>query len=169
MRDAVRKVNWRIEMNRFVTWTSAVALALVTMACAQTDAGVTSSVKAKFAADDVVKAYKVEVDTRDHVVYLSGDVENEAVREHAVRIAKDTDGVRDVVDELRVVGTSGTLDYKIEEKADDVGDDIKDGAKATGNAIEKGAEATADGAKKVGGTIKDAVTDKDRDSDNDGR
>jgi hypothetical protein len=113
-----------------------------------------------------------------------------------VRIARNTEGVRDVVDDLRVVGTSGTIDpgvaidrpgesvdrveIKIDEKDDSLADDIKDGARATGsavkkgavatgNAVKKGAEVTADGAKKVGGKIVDAVTDDDRDSDNDGK
>jgi len=154
---------------------AAVALACFTAACSQTDAGVTTKVKAQLAADDLVKAHNVNVDTHEHVVTLSGDVETEAVRDQAVRIARGTEGVQRVVDELHVVGTSGTIDSRIEHdkieiKTDDsLGDDIKDGAKATGNAIKKGAEATADGAKKAGGAVKDAVTDDDKDSDHDGK
>ena len=154
---------------------AAVALACFSAACSQTDAGVTTKVKAQLAADDLVKAHNVNVDTHEHVVTLSGDVETEAVREQAVRIARSTEGVQSVVDELHVVGTSGTIDSRIEHdkieiKTDDsLGDDIKDGAKATGNAIKKGAEATADGAQKAGGAVKDAVTDDDKDSDNDGK
>ena len=154
---------------------AAVALACFTAACSQTDAGVTTKVKAQLAADDLVKAHNVNVDTHEHVVTLSGDVETEAVRDQAVRIARGTEGVQRVVDELHVVGTSGTIDSRIEHdkieiKTDDsLGDDIKDGAKATGNAIKKGAEATADGAKKAGGAVKDAVTDDDPDSDKDGK
>jgi hypothetical protein len=158
---------------------AAVALACFTAACSQTDAGVTTKVKAQLAADDLVKAHNVNVDTHEHVVTLSGDVETEAVREQAVRIARSTEGVQSVVDELHVVGTSGTIDSRIEIKGSDdkveiktddsLGDDIKDGAKATGNAIKKGAEATADGAKKAGGAVKDAVTDDDPDSDKDGK
>ena len=162
-------------MKRFGSFAAAVALACFTAACSQTDAGVTTKVKAQLAADDMVKAHNVNVDTHEHVVTLSGDVETEAVRDQAVRIARGTEGVQRVVDELHVVGTSGTIDSRIEHdkieiKTDDsLGDDIKDGAKATGNAIKKGAEATADGAKKAGGAVKDAVTDDDKDSDNDGK
>ena len=165
-------------MKRFAGLASAAALALVTAACAETDAGVTTKVKAQLAADDMVKAYKVDVDTHEHVVTLSGEVENVAVKEQAVRIARSTDGVRDVVDDLRVVGTSGTIDPsgrldraedRVEDKADSLGDDIKDGARATGNAVKKGAEATADGAKKAGEAVRDAVTDEDKDSDRDGK
>ena len=49
-------------------------LALVPTATMQTDAGITSAVKSKLAADDTVKAYQVDVDTNNHVVTLSGDV-----------------------------------------------------------------------------------------------
>jgi len=160
-------------MKRFGSFAAAVALACFTAACSQTDAGVTTKVKAQLAADDMVKAHNVNVDTHEHVVTLSGDVESEAVRQQAVRIARATEGVQSVKDELHVVGTSGSIDstdHKIEIKTDDsLGDDIKDGAKATGRAIEKGAEATADGAKKAGGAVKDAVTDDDKDSDKDGK
>ena len=192
-------------MKRFAGLVSAIAVALVASACAETDAGVTTKVKAQLAADEMVKAYRVDVDTREHVVTLSGEVETEAVKDQAVRIARNTEGVRDVVDDLRVVGTSGTVDLggtpdsleikvdekEIDEKADDLGDDVKDGARATGNAVERGVgatadgakavgkatadgakkvgAATADGAKKVGGAIRDAVTDDDKDSDNDGK
>jgi hypothetical protein len=169
-------------MKRLAGLVSAVALAFFASACAETDAGVTTKVKAQLAADEMVKAYKVDVDTREHVVTLSGEVETAAVKEQAVRIARSTEGVRDVVDDLRVVGTSGSLDpsvtidraedkveIKIEDDTDGLGDNIKDGARATGSAVKKGAEATADGAKKAGGAIRDAVTDDDKDSDNDGK
>jgi hypothetical protein len=156
-------------MKRLGSFAAVVAFACFTVACSQTDAGVTTKVKAQLAADEIVKAHNVNVDTHEHVVTLSGDVENEAVRQQAVRIARSTEGVQSVVDDLRVVGTSGS-DDKLEIKTDDsLGDDIKDGAKATGNAIKKGAEATADGAKKVGGAVKDATTDDDQDSDKDGK
>ena len=57
--------------NRFVVALAAVVAAL-NIACAETDPGITTAVKAKFAADDVVKAYKIDVDTKDHVVTLTG-------------------------------------------------------------------------------------------------
>jgi hypothetical protein len=84
------------------------AAMVFTVACAQTDAGVTTSVKAKLAADDMVKAYQVDVDTSDFVVTLRGDVETAAQKEHAVMIARNTDGVRDVIDQLRVNPTAAT-------------------------------------------------------------
>ena len=75
---------------------SGLACALVfTVACGQTDAGITSTVKSKLAADDTVKAYQVNVDTHDHVVTLSGTVDSALARERAVVLARETNGVRD--------------------------------------------------------------------------
>ena len=64
--------------------------------------------KSKLAADDSVKVYKVDVDTQNKVVTLSGEVETPAQREHAVMIARNTKGVADVIDRLRVNPTAAT-------------------------------------------------------------
>ena len=157
-------------MKKLSSLLTAVALAVVTAACAQTDAGLTSKVKSKLAADDLVKAHEINVTTTDHVVTLTGSVQTPAVKAQAVRLARETEGVRDVVDDLHVevAATTGELDDDVTIDVD-VDNDVERGAKATGNAVKKGAEATADAAKKVGGAVRDAVTDDDRDSDNDGK
>ena len=87
----------------------AVATALFVVACAQTDTGITSKVKSKFASDDVVKAYQIDVDTKDAVVTLSGQVQNPTAKERAVTLARATEGVRDVVDNLKVGEGSAAL------------------------------------------------------------
>ena len=162
-------------MKAFLGAVSAVVLAF-TVACSQTDAGITTAVKSKLAADDTVKAYKVDVDTHNKVVTLSGDVETPAQREHAVLIARNTDGVADVIDQLRVNPTAATSGVDIDANADidvDVDDkleaDVKRGADATADAAKRGAEKTKAGAKKAGEEIKDVFTDDDRDSDKDGK
>jgi len=156
-------------LKTFIGLTSAAALVLVTVACGQTDGGITTSVKAKFALDDLVKAHEINVTTHDHVVTLTGDVQNAAAKQQAVRLALETDGVRDVVDQLRVetAATRGELDHPDVDV--DLDDDLERGAKATGQAVRDGAEATADAARKAGRAIRGAVTDSDRDSDNDGK
>src|SRR5215510_7372859 len=68
---------------RFAILLSAGALA-VTVACAQTDAGITSAVKTKMAADNTVKASEINVDTHNHVVTLNGTVGSAAEKERAV-------------------------------------------------------------------------------------
>lgn len=69
---------------------------------AAADAAVTAAVKAKLVADPEVKASRIDVDTVDGVVTLSGRVDTAAERAAAVRVAKGTDGVRRVVDALQV-------------------------------------------------------------------
>ncbi len=66
------------------------------------DSWVTTKIQAKFFADRAIKARHIDVDTRDGVVTLSGYVENPELRMHAEQIARTTDGVRSVVDQLLV-------------------------------------------------------------------
>ncbi len=80
-------------------------------ACSHSDIGITTAVKTKLAADDTVKAYKIDVDTKEGVVTLTGNVETAEVKSHAVEVARNTKGVTSVVDQLSVapppVATSG--------------------------------------------------------------
>ena len=84
-------------MKAFLGAFSTVVLA-ISVACSQSDAGITTAVKAKLAADDTVKAYKVDVDTHNKIVTLSGDVDTSTQREHAVMIARNTKGVEAIAD-----------------------------------------------------------------------
>jgi osmotically-inducible protein OsmY len=93
-----------------------------TVACAQTDAGITTNVKTKLAADDTVKAYEVDVTTQNGVVTLSGDVENASAKQRAVEIARGTDGVRDVVDQIRIGEAAATTGRDIDVNADRAGE-----------------------------------------------
>jgi len=88
---------------RVRAWLSAAVLAVATVACSQSDAGITTAVKSKMAADDTVKAYRIDVDTKSRVVTLNGKVDNARARTRAVELAKATEGVADVVDNLTVV------------------------------------------------------------------
>ena len=156
-------------MKRLAGFCSVVAFVFIT-ACAQTDSGITTNVKTKLAADDIVKASQVDVTTHNHVVTLTGEVDTAIEKDQALKIARNTDGVRDVIDQLRVAETAATSGEL--ELDDDVHVEIKDDTghaiDATKNAAEKAGKATASGAKKVGRKVRDAVTDKDRDSDRDG-
>ena len=156
-------------MKAFLGAVSAVVLAF-TVACSQTDAGITTAVKSKLAADDTVKAYKVDVDTQNKVVTLSGDVETAAQRDQAVLIARNTKGVADVIDRMRVNPTAATSGVDVDVDVDDnLEADVKLSAEETADAAKRGAEKTKEGAKKVGEEIKDVFTDDDRDSDKDGK
>jgi hyperosmotically inducible periplasmic protein len=136
------------------------AAALLTVACAQTDAGITTNVKTKLAADDTVKAYKVDVDTRNGVGTLSGEVESAAAKEQAIRIARQTDGVRDVIDQIHVgeaAATAGTLERSAERGAAEVkeeGRELGAEVKEESREAKAGAERAAD---KAGNAITDAA------------
>lgn len=71
-------------------------------ACSQTDAGITTSVKTKFASDDLVKARNINVDTQGGVVTLTGYVQNAQEEAKALQIAREQRGVTNVVDHLEI-------------------------------------------------------------------
>ena len=79
--------------SRVSAWLSAAVLAVATVACSQSDSGITTAVKSKMAADDTVKAYRIDVDTKSRVVTLNGQVDTARARARAVEIAKTTDPV----------------------------------------------------------------------------
>src|SRR5262245_38711771 len=78
------------------------ALSVAMTACAPSDKGVTETVKSKLGADDFIRTRVIGVDTKDHVVTLSGEVRSEQEKTIAIDIARQTTGVKDVVDNLRV-------------------------------------------------------------------
>jgi hyperosmotically inducible periplasmic protein len=73
------------------------------VACGQTDAGITTSVKSQLVADELVRARNINVDTREHVVTLTGEVRTAEEEAQALQIARNTDGVANVVDQIEIV------------------------------------------------------------------
>ena len=66
------------------------------------DGTLTAKIKSKMALDDTVKALNLNVDTVGGIVTLKGTVRSEAERDRALRLARETDGVTRVVDQLQV-------------------------------------------------------------------
>jgi osmotically-inducible protein OsmY len=66
------------------------------------DASITAQVKTKLAAEKVATLTKVDVDTNKGTVYLTGNVENAAIKAKATEIARAVNGVRDVVNNLTI-------------------------------------------------------------------
>jgi osmotically-inducible protein OsmY len=86
---------------------------MLTVGCAETDAGLTTKVKAKLAADEMVEATDINVDTKDKVVTLTGNVESQMAEDRALELARQTEGVASVVDNITVgmpEATSGMSD-----------------------------------------------------------
>jgi hyperosmotically inducible protein len=67
-----------------------------------TDAAITSEVKTKFLAEPGVSGLNINVDTNDHVVTLSGTVKSKAEADKAMRIARESKGVKRVVSRLKI-------------------------------------------------------------------
>lgn len=66
------------------------------------DRVITSKVKLKLIEDPVAKARKIDVDTVNGVVTLTGLVDSEEERQRAIKIAASVEGVRRVIDNLRM-------------------------------------------------------------------
>jgi hypothetical protein len=66
------------------------------------EAALTSKIKAKMVLDDYVKARAIDVTTNDSTVTLSGIVRSVDEHDRALRLARETTGVTDVIDRLRV-------------------------------------------------------------------
>jgi hyperosmotically inducible protein len=132
---------------KLVGWSVLAIVAMVTVGCAQSDPGITTAVKAKLAADDTVKAYRIDVDTKDRVVTLSGAVDTAAARTKAVELARGTNGVRDVVDQLTVAPaatpTTG-IDDDLQRKAAEAADKAKEAGGKTGEAARETADKAED-------------------------
>jgi hypothetical protein len=88
----------------------ALVLALVLGACSSTrtvgtqvdDAGITTKVKAKLAADGDINPFNIDVDTNEGVVTLQGRVAKEEARSKAEQLARDTQGVKRVINLVKV-------------------------------------------------------------------
>lgn len=64
------------------------------------DAAITAKVKSALLADPDVKGLKVDVDTKDNIVTLSGTLDNRSFADKAESIAKGIDGVKSVNNKL---------------------------------------------------------------------
>jgi hypothetical protein len=68
------------------------------------EAALTGKIKAKIALDDTVKSADVQVHSKDGVVTLTGKANTAAQRDRILQLARETSGVKSVVNELTVPG-----------------------------------------------------------------
>ncbi|MEP6919383.1 MAG: BON domain-containing protein [Acidobacteriota bacterium] len=66
------------------------------------NAALTGKIKTKIALDDTVKQASINVDTVDGVVTLTGTVQTEAQHTRVIQLARETAGVKTVVDRVAV-------------------------------------------------------------------
>src|SRR5262249_36164029 len=72
------------------------------------DARITSSIQSKYFLDDNVKGRRINVDSHQGVVTLRGEVGSESERAQALLLARTTEGVQRVEDNLTVTGSKGS-------------------------------------------------------------
>lgn len=72
------------------------------------DVGVTTALGTKLALDTEIDRYRIDIDTMNGIVTLRGAVSNAEQRTEAERIARGTEGVRDVINELEIDPTPRT-------------------------------------------------------------
>lgn len=121
-----------------------------------TDAAITSAVKTKLLGDTKVGGLKIDVDTQDHVVTLTGPVHSAAERTEAIRLAKTTTGVKSVVNKLVIetAGTTGKVD-----KDDKLKVAVKDDTKDTTDKVKEKAGQAKDATKDAAVKTKDVTAD----------
>jgi hyperosmotically inducible protein len=67
------------------------------------DSYITGAVKTQLASDKMVSLTRVEVETNNGVVYLTGQVQTAEQRSHAGSVASQVKGVKRVVNNLQVI------------------------------------------------------------------
>lgn len=80
------------------------------------DAGVTAKVKARLMADPEVNAFHIDVDTLEGRVTLSGKVENADQKAEAEKLARRTEGVREVVNQLQVASNKVPAEAPVKQQ-----------------------------------------------------
>lgn len=124
----------------------AVALAQVTPAVAgqvgaMKDGWLIMKVHSEMLDEDVLDGSNIDVDVKSGVVTLQGTVPSEAARARAIAVTKANDGVKNVVDQLKIAPPQKGTMAKAGDKAQSTG--------------EKAADTTASAANKTGRKIDD--------------
>lgn len=98
-------------MQRFAVLFFVIALAVAAAGCGQSDTVTNRNVRAKL-LDASQQTHDLFVMTKDGVVTLSGTVESPKAKELAVRLARETRGVTDVIDLIEVDAPAATSSRK---------------------------------------------------------
>jgi hypothetical protein len=89
---------------RYTAILSALAIAASIAGCAPTEVETGTKVKANLSSDTAVNAASIDVGVQKKVVTLTGTVDTASIKEQALVIARRTEGVDQVVDQLVVRG-----------------------------------------------------------------
>jgi len=134
-----------------LTLTVALAMPAYAQVSAVKDGWLVMKIHSDLVDEDVLSGSNIDVDVKNGVVTLQGTVPSEAGRARAIAEAKKTDGVKNVVDQLKIAPAhhdAGKMDKaqdktaktadKAEDKMDKAGDKTANAAHKTGRAIDDG-------------------------------
>jgi hyperosmotically inducible protein len=139
----------------------------VTAATAQVsavkDGWLVMKVHSEFVNEDVLGGSNIDVDVKNGVVTLQGTVTSQAARARALELARKNDGVKNVVDQLRIAPATDNraeraMDKtgdKAERAADKAGDKAARTADKAEDKLDKAGDKTARAANKTGRAIDD--------------
>lgn len=107
------KTLWRIHLGKRSTLAAVAVTALVLLglaACTTTqpvstqleDTAIASKIEAKLTSDPQINPFKIDVDVNEGVVRLSGAVKKPEVRAEAEKLARNTEGVKEVYNEIEI-------------------------------------------------------------------
>lgn len=99
-----------------------------------TDSWITMKVHSQFIPEDTLEGSDIDVDTNAGVVTLKGTVLTAAGRDRAIAIAKATDGVKSVTNQLRI----SPADSAVGDAARKAGEATKETAGTAGRAVTDG-------------------------------
>ena len=112
------------------------------------DGWLVMKVHSEMVDEDVLAGSNIDVDVKGGVVTLQGTVPSEAARSRAVAVAKANDGVKSVVDQLRIAPGKPGVVAKTEHATEKAAD-------KTASAADKAADKTASAANKTGRAVDD--------------
>jgi hyperosmotically inducible protein len=123
------------------------------------DGWLVMKVHSEFVNEDVLSGSNIDVDVKNGVVTLQGTVPSEAARARALALAKANDGVKSVVDQLKIgPPANGKMDRagdKTARAADKAADKTARAADKAEDKLDKAGDKTASAAKKTGRAIDD--------------
>jgi hyperosmotically inducible protein len=116
------------------------------------DGWLVMKVHSEMVDEDVLDGSNIDVDVSNGVVTLQGTVPSEAARSRAIAVAKANDGVKRVVDQLKIAPARG---HNMAGKVDRAEDKAERAADKTARAGEKAADKTVSVTKRTGRAIDD--------------
>ena len=116
------------------------------------DGWLVMKVHSEMVDEDVLSGSNIDVDVKNGVVTLQGTVPSEAARSRALAVAKANDGVKSVVDQLKIAPARGT---NMAGKVDRAEDKAERAGEKTARAGERAADKTVSATKKTGRAIDD--------------